>query len=139
MAFGPPAQAQISDGARLAPGLFASQSLKTPPLSKNYFHGILHIRSSPEALVVTGNDDYDSFCTLSRSKTLILPSGSAFAQMAAFLAGPSSEVHYLIPTMNAPSQTVKLPYAKYHLVTGKFGNETKQFEIPHEEIYFGFQ
>ena len=93
--------------------------------------------SAPEARVVTGNDEYDAMCILTRSKTLILTYSSTFSQMGAFLAGPSAVVHYPIMTVQNPHVTISMPNMKYHLVESKKKDKVIQYDVPHDHISFG--
>ena len=71
------------------------------------------------ATIVTGVDQYDAFCTLTRAKTLILSYKSSFSQMAALLAAGMNdavEVHYPLTTLQEPDVTLAVPEWTYHFV-----------------------
>ena len=91
--------------------------------------------SSSRIIVVTGKDEYDALCTLTRSKTLILSHTSEFSQIAGFLAGPSTVVHSPITTRNVPDVTISVPFFKYHLISSE--GQVEEFDVAHERITFG--
>lgn len=68
--------------------------------------------------IVTGVDQYDAFCTLTRAKTLVLSYVSSFSQMAALLSihGDNVDVHYPLTTLDGPKVTLAVPSWRYHLV-----------------------
>ena len=88
--------------------------------------------------ILTGEDQYDALCILSRAKTLLLSSASTFSQMGALLAGPAADVHYPMRVLEKPGTTISVPHFKYHLVDAQNRNTTKvsRFDVPHEEIEF---
>ena len=88
--------------------------------------------------ILTGEDQYDALCILSRAKTLLLSSASTFSQMGALLAGPAADVHYPMRVLEQPRTTISMPHFKYHLVDAQNRNTTKvsRFDVPHEEIEF---
>ena len=80
------------------------------------------------ATIVTGIDQFDAFCTLQKAKKLVLSSHSTFSQMAALLASPETEIHYLLPKLEHPDVTLVVPHWRYHLVES---NHKDSIEIWH--------
>ena len=85
------------------------------------------------ATIVTGQDQYDAFCTVTRGKTLILSSASTFSQMAAFLAGPTAQVHYPLTELDAPKVTISVPEWQYHLV-GDSLDSVIEYNVSHGKL-----
>lgn len=86
--------------------------------------------------VITGQDQYDAFCVLTKSKTLLLSPGSTYSQMAAFLAGPSTQVHYPLMSKVAPPVTLEVPWFRYHLVNASLLDRIEDWDVPTEHIEF---
>jgi hypothetical protein len=97
---------------------------------------IVEASPSKNATIVTGSDQYDAFCTISRDKTLLLTSASTFSQMAAFLADPTAEVHYPLKTKVRPRTTLEVPGWKYHTVHAQLLDRIVEFEVPRKIIKF---
>lgn len=86
--------------------------------------------------IVTGIDQYDAFCTLTRAKTLILSYVSSYSQMAALLNkhGDEVEVHYPLATLDKPEVTLAVPGWKYHLVKESLDG-IKQWNMEYDKIH----
>lgn len=91
---------------------------------------------SKNATIVTGSDQYDAFCTLTRAKTLLLTSASTFSQMAGFLTSPAAEVHYPLKHKDLPPVTLEVPGWKYHRVDANSLDRVIEFQVPTESITF---
>lgn len=89
--------------------------------------------SNASTTIVTGRDQYDAFCTLTRAKTLLLSAASTFSQMGAALADPNVVVHFPIPKLEEPRVTLKIPTWKYHLVA-KSRNIVEEFDVAHDKL-----
>ena len=90
--------------------------------------------------IITGQDQYDALCILSRAKTVLLTTASTFSQIGALLGDSLSDVdvHYPIRTLMRPHVTISWPNFKYHLFDDGDKNVSKvtRFNVPHEEITF---
>lgn len=84
--------------------------------------------------IVTGQDQYDAFCTLTRAKTLLLTSASSFSQMGAFLS--DAQVHYPLTTLHSPRVTLSVLGWKYHLVDQQTLDKVIQFDVGRDQIEF---
>lgn len=85
--------------------------------------------------IVTGQDQYDAFCTLTRAKILLLTSASSFSQMGAFLSD-DAHVHYPLKTLRRPKVTLSVPGWKYHLVDDKTLDRAIRFDVGSDQIVF---
>lgn len=85
--------------------------------------------------IVTGIDQYDAFCTLTRAKTLILSYVSSYSQMAALLNkhGDEVKVHYPLTTLDEPEVTLAVPGWKYHLVKESLDG-IDQWDVGYDKI-----
>lgn len=84
--------------------------------------------------IVTGIDQYDAFCTLTRAKTLVLSYVSSFSQMAALLNKHGDvKVHYPLTTLDEPEVTLAVPGWKYHLVKESLDG-IKKWNVGYEKI-----
>ena len=84
--------------------------------------------------IVTGVDQYDAFCTLTRAKTLVLSYVSSFSQMAALLNKHEDvKVHYPLTTLDEPEVTLAVPGWKYHLVNESLDGIEK-WNVGYEKI-----
>jgi hypothetical protein len=85
--------------------------------------------------IVTGVDQYDAFCTLTRAKTLVLSYVSSFSQMAALLNNNHGDVkvHYPLTTLDEPEVTLAVPGWKYHLVNEALDG-IKKWNVGYEKI-----
>ena len=98
---------------------------------------IRNATESKSITVIPGKDQYDAFCTLTRSTTLVGSAASSFSQLAAVLMSPydSREYHMFLPRIHGPRVTMHVPHWKYHLVA-KNRVEIDTYDIPHEKVTF---
>jgi len=96
---------------------------------------VIQATSSGSVTIVTGIDQYDAFCTLTRAKTLILSYVSSFSQMAALLNShyEDVEVHYPLTTLYEPEVTLQVPGWKYHLVK-ESKDAIEEWDVGYERV-----
>lgn len=94
-------------------------------------------RSSDSVTFVPGQDQYDSFCTLTRATTLVLSYGSSYSAMGALLSNKKNlEVHNPVGTLTRPWVTLNVPQWKYHLVEDGTFDQIREFDIDTGRIEF---
>ena len=97
---------------------------------------IRNATKSKSITVIPGKDQYDAFCTLTRSTTLVGSAASTYSQMAPLLSpDASTEFHFFLPRARSPRVTMHVPQWKYHLVS-KNRMEIDTFDISHEKVTF---
>lgn len=106
-----------------------------PKSASSEFVQAISQAASGNVTIVTGIDQYDAFCTLTRAKTLVLSYVSTFSQMAALLNthDDNVQVHYPLPTLKKPQVTLAVPGWRYHFVNGALDG-IQEWDVRYERI-----
>jgi len=101
----------------------------------HFVQEVIKATAAKRATVVTGIDQYDAFCTLTRAKTLVLSYVSSYSQMAALLNihRDEVEVHYPLTTLDGPEVTLAVPGWHYHLVNQTLDG-IQEWDVGYERI-----